>query len=646
MLLAACSTPRNTPLAPRLDTSPPPDSAFAGLPAPDQLPRAVSSATKFNGADAVVTVHCGLDDTNLLLRPPDAEAATRLTYAIYVFEGLEQIPPAVVSSTGSNEQSQIWVALADWQAQRWRFVPGFFMTHPGAVLAELGGNPNRFVSEDGRLAIAYVLHECPATVNLRSVELAVPPPVENLAATTNRWDSVRLSWDADDKSEGYRVYRRVADSLGGFELLTDEPLERYDTQFEDFKAFSLAQYEYRVASSRHYQIRGIGHTFWNSGVSTIGYRRQAELDIEDSVAMHWPANLSNYLSFFYVTAGQEDEPSIARATTYPPGEGWDIEHSGDNNFGLFDLAGQPNMGTVPFVCQQGSEVNNALITVGYSNALGAFVQVGTVATDGTLDWEEAVELRDAPQTHMLGFARHGAVLLAFKWNEATQRIETMLSQDGAGRSWFEYDPDSWMNITSRRPEGGIQASSLWSVMSVCFRESGSSQAVVIQDSPEEWQDISPGIAVRGQPQMHTGRVNIFEAVTALFHIPADGSSIVCLPRKGGAWLTGQERVIGSSVGGGITELSMYAQPEGSTNSYVAWAEDGNVWFSHGTDQAFLDWSEPQLIDDTGVCSDLRVLFVGTDPEWLTNYVFVAYLRTLEDGTRQLTYRDMQSLLPD
>lgn len=80
------------------------------------------------------------------------------------------------------------------------------------------------------------------TLRMRNV-----PPVSNLLATSNA-NVVSLSWDkAEGDFDGYFVYR--IDSMGGFKLLTQEPLKDVRS-FTDDQNFYTGDYEYAVYTTR------------------------------------------------------------------------------------------------------------------------------------------------------------------------------------------------------------------------------------------------------------------------------------------------------------------------------------------------------------------------------------------------------------
>lgn len=115
-------------------------------PAGHFLPQKLAAAAEVGqtGSRAVKQAHGVVDGTALMLTAPAGE----LAYAQYRFDGVpgETLGELTFSGSGLSEGGEIWIAVADYAAMRWRFLPAQTGASGSVNLAEL---PGSFVSPGG-----------------------------------------------------------------------------------------------------------------------------------------------------------------------------------------------------------------------------------------------------------------------------------------------------------------------------------------------------------------------------------------------------------------------------------------------------------------------------------------------------------------
>jgi hypothetical protein len=636
LLLVACGQPGS-----RTAVLPSGASTFQ-LPKPSSLKAATSAQLHYNGAECIAQRGGEVIWDKLVLRTGagmGAGPAGELAWAAYAFGPLTTVPRALRVTSGTNYAARVWVAVANHARNRWDYVPGEFKGGPTFYLDELG-DPTPYLSAEGQLLVAVLLMGADAPWELRTIEVPQPAEAEDVTASQDRWEGVRLNWSEQAQAQAYRIFRREgADWLE----VTPAPLGKYAVEFTDYDAPSGTS-EYRLVVGRQYMIRSIPEWFWSPGVTVTGQRPQSTLPLDSAgIEAYWPANLHNRLSFFFTTTAVPEEPAVAWSSTFPPGHGWSMHPSGEDGFGQFHLGAAGSV-EPPFTVNQYDEINNPAISLAYSGPDGCYCQVGLLNSEGEVEWEAPVQLRSEPSLHLLGLVDVPRHLIAFMWNDATEQIEAMQTVDELGRIWTPFDAMSWMTVSGRRPGGPVDLNTVEGAVLVCFAEAETDAAVVLRNAPGEgWTDISPTLTVRGTPRMRMIQKGLGPG-SGLVYLRGDGSAIELLRRENDAWAASPvELYAGASE---ITEWDLRMNGAPSNDNYLVFITNGELWFRHTYNPDFSAWLPALPVDQDTSCRLPRTTVVGTDETFTQRMVFACYVKDAPSGLPELNYRDLKAIVDE
>lgn len=627
------------------------DGLGALLPSVDELARGTSGLMHVSGEDYVRQHGGQVENTDLVLTyvPPELVGGgptgpgpeTHLAFAVYAIDGAGEQPLTLEVKVGYDNDAVFWLGFADWQGRTWNFSNGH---QHGSVLMgieDLPGGAERYVSPEGRIALAVVLLEEYVPLRIHFVEVTTATEVEGLTAGTDRWDGVQLTWQGDDNADGYQLYRRptiVPDDV--WEQVTDDPIEGYTEDFLDTTVLGGLEYEYRLSVGFWRLVDGTPRWFWSNGVTAVGKRHLSHLDADFTV--YWPANMYKYLTFFQVPI---EAPQIIRAqqtTSYPPGDGWIVYDEATEGFSGIELSSLEQFGS-PFALYQEEDIDNQELTMLYSTSAGLYSHLATITAEGDVTWETPVLVREAGP-HLLGVIRMPRRIGAVSWNPVLSRIELVDSIDMMGRDWYPFDPDgiAWHVIGDRVPDGTLDLRYFGGGERITFRERDTGEIVSYKRSGD-WDDISPGIVCGPGPTTRIVLNGFGLHGYAIIYLTPDGKRIKMLRQSSsGDWLI--HEIVDLVIAKGestISEFALLTSEEVSWQNYLAYVLDGELHLRYTEYASFASFDNPVLVDDADGIHDLRVIKIGAGENW-TSLKFVTYLSDGPDGQTRLNFRDMDT----
>lgn len=625
------------------------DGLGDALPSVDELTRGTSGLMHVSGEDYVRQHGGQVENTDLVLTyvPPELVGGgptgpgpeTHLAYAVYAIDGAAEQPLTLEVKVGYDNEAVYWLGFADWQGRTWNFSDGY---HYGSVLTgieDLPGGAERFVSPEGRVALAVVLLDENVPLRIHFVEVTTATEVQDLTASTDRWDGVHLTWEGDDNADGYHLYRRptiIPDDA--WEQVTDDPISGFAEEYLDTTALGGLEYEYRLSVGFWRLVQGLPRWFWSEGTTTIGKRHLSHLNVD--LTAYWPANMYKYLAFFQTPTAAPQTISAQQTTSYPPGDGWIAYSEATEGFGGIELGSLEQFGS-PFTLYQEEDLDNQTLCMLYSNSAGLFSHVATITPEGEAAWETPVTVREAGP-HLLGVIRMPRRIGAVTWNQTLGRIELVDSIDMMGRDWYPFDPDgiAWHVVGERVPDGNLDLRYFGGGERITYRERDTGE-IVCYEREGTWKDISPGIVCGPGPTSRVVINGFGLPGYAIIYLTPDGKRIKMLRQNNtGDWLTFEivDLVIakGEST---ISEFALLTSDEVSWQNYLAYVLDGELYVRYTEYASFASFDNPALVDDAPGIHDLRVIRLGSGENW-TSLKFVTYLSDGPGGQQRLNFRDM------
>lgn len=629
-----------------------PASPRNGIPAPSQLPRGVSSIAELDGLACQLSqgAQPSLTEAGLQLRAPAVvESPFKGAFAIYVFNGLARTPATVRLELKSQFKADCWVGLASWKRNCWDWTPGAFKASPTLAPSDYEGQPGEYLSLDGRFAIVVVLNDDIEPVIVKKLKITTTDEIESLTATDSRWDGIRLDWSGPAEADGYRIFRRPAGSADWQAAagITGQPLDGFEDHYRDIVPPANAQYEYLVQAGFHLPVLGEMRWFWSAGLTAVGSRAGWATDGTSlGATSQFAVNLGNRLSFFYTPGGSTSDLQILSAGTYPALNEWTHYGPGDGGMDTGPLSTSQQFLPAPVAVLSESTTNNPLVTTGYSNADGAFIQVATIDQQNQPLFETPVRLRESESDiHILGLTKVPIKsIMALLWNGNANRLELMQSFDEFGRVWFVFDPEQapWQIVTNQVPEGRVDLRVLGFPIYVSFAEQSSHTCVVMYLN-DGWHNVSPGITCAPGPQSRGITMEGFQPAKALLYTTEDRSQIRVLRNVANEWQLGDGNetvAVQAPTGSSIGEFDSYTLGEQSFDNYLVYTIAGQLFFSHSSDSPLRMWSEPILLDPATDCHDVQILLNGSD-ENSTTYLVATYLSQDASGITRINFRDLR-----
>ena len=629
------------------------------LPLPAEISRTASGALITDGSMALQSAGCCINGDHLYLAldgaidqvPPIedepalfSEPHRGLAYAVYSLKTLGPRPSTLRLQTGANFKTPIWLALANWRRGSWDFTPGKFFSTPEISLSAYGQGLNDYLNADGEVMVAIVVEDNTEPVEIHELQLNIVSEVDDLTASTNRWEGIRLRWDPDTDADAHRIWRRLADSGEGWLELSPEPLLNVQ-EYDDLAVPDGRVYEYLIRSADKCYPLGEQKLFWSNGRVVRGSVRPSTLkDVDPGVSRVLPVNLHNYLSFVCLSEEEAPMMSALRAAEFPPQAEWHNYGSAD---GIDSQLLSPVEGfEVPMHLYALETVNNPGANVGYTTAQGAFSQVATADIAGTVIWEQPVYVRE-PGHIVLDLVRLPRRIGMLTWNTNVARMELLDSIDMLGRYWYEFDPVTypWMIVTTRKPEGAIDVLDSTGPLIICFRAEDSSGPVVLRSDGPEWTDISPQVEVGSAGlRLLSGLTHPALPARMLFYTDVAGSEL-CMLTQDHSELWHEDEVVtlvSAAPESSIAEFAIAVHGSYSHQNYLAYIEDGKVYAMECINAYFESWTEPQLISDSGSCRNLNIIPVGTSEDFSESYDFLSFVEEDGSGQTQIRYIDLST----
>lgn len=630
-----------------------------GLPAPGELPRSASSTQVQVGISCVAqqggTAHgselvLSLHTTGENAEGQPEEIVLPYAFATYVFSGMSQPPAALHITALGDYETEFWIGLADWNAGTWDFSPGHFFSSPGIALGGFEGGPEKYVSSDGRLAVAIILGVDKAPLRIQQLELTQLSDVNSFAASTNRWDGVLLSWSKETGADGYMLYRRLADS-GSVEpwiAFSSEPFSRSVLEYLDSDVDGCRTYDYILKTGYRIAVNGELRWMYSSGALASGQRQVTSVGPgPQDLATYWPTSFYNRVSFFWQPSDVAEGIKGLRNEGFPAVDDWQemsISSDGTTPAELLTMEGF----APPFMVQQSQEINAATVTIGWSTAEGTFAQVVTTDADGLTLWEPPVQVREAG-SYFLGFLQMPRRMGCVTWNPQLNRMELVDSADLRGRVWYEFQPNDfpWMIIGNRRPEGALEMHYFTAAELISYREAGSGDLVVIRHDFNAWTDISPGIKSGIRPRVVQVMAPGQPAGFGVVFLDDTGRRIRLIRQTSDdSWLVNEiEDLLIAKDGQTISEFDLYTIGEVSYANYLAYVLNDDLYFCYTNHPGLQDFDSPVLVDGSNDISHLNLIRVGTDDEGTKSNLFATYYSHDADNVLRINFRDLLALQP-
>ncbi len=567
------------------------------------------------------------------------------TYATYVFDGIDSLPPILEVQTHGENTSRLYPAIANWRTNRWDFGFGHIYTYSthSFPLPQLEEQPGDFLSPEGRVAIAFVKVDEDGPSWLDSLSFWEPQEVIGVVASEGLWDGINVSWEVPGGTNYVRIERR-AQGVSVWEMITEEPIAANLITYKDQSAEGGVFYEFRVSGGFLWNTVLGPQYYWTTGKKAIGLRNVDTVSLgmnEEEYLV--PGNSFNRLSFFFAPSNDANGVHAVRNNSFPPGQDWDLFDETSTNFPYLNVVNNPDFGPGINVFHL-NELNNPLINITYSDGTGAYSYSALLDQEGHFNWLDPGVVRTGPN-HVLGIMALERRLACFTWNSQSQRIEMAESVDNEGTFWWNYNPNgTWAKVSSSKPKGPLNVSATMR-QSIAFRETGTNDVVICKKGNEGWEQEKVGIETSYRPVLQNIKINQLDNSGAVFYRDMDGKRIrLVRSHDGSGWLTNQqETLVLVKDADQIDEFVHYMLEPPSNFNILAYTHNGNLKFKFSSKTGQDVWTEEFLIDDSGNCRNIDITRVGTDLQW-SYFTFLSYIRNDESGNAQLKFVDLNSLL--
>jgi hypothetical protein len=633
--------------------APAPQPAVPGaLPSPSEL-RQASSALHLAGSQCLDQRGGEPSGTELVFAadddPKDTSAIPQGFYfAVYAFSQPPQTTAAVTLRFSSNYQNPVWLACANWERDTWDLSPSSFFSNAGYSFGDDPQGISRFISPAGMLAVAVLIPSPNYAVHLQSVDLMIPDTLTGLTASDDRWDGILLNWDQSDDCDGYMILRRTLeqDGPGPWAKLIEDPISRFTSEYMDQNTEGIFDYEYSVQKVYRLFIGNTERLYYGPGALDIGHRQVTSAVAGPLMPVaYWPTSFYNRFALFWTPYNGPGIRGIAN-NSYPVDNNWNaVNYLG----GAPDLELLQEDGLAPaFGLIEGQELNNTVITIGYSTADGLFTQVGDITSDGAAEWSEPVKVRDAG-SYFLGFLQLPRRLGALSWNLELQRMELVDSIDLHGRYWYEFQPEDfpWMLVDDRQPAGPVDCSYFIAGEIVSFMDVATNQLVILEHGNNQWFDLSPGVACSPGAKVVWLTSPGYPSSLSVVYIDDQHRRLrLARTRYTGEWLLNEIEDLFIAKGSEqLGEFALFTTGESSYMNYLVYTVNGQLFMMYSNHPGLQLMGSPQLVDDSTDVAGLKLLRVGTPPGGYSSSVLATYFSEDQDGVTRLNFRDLQMLLP-
>lgn len=652
LLLSACSK-NDLSVSNNLDvaaqSSPSVEIAQAGLPALSQLKQSSSMLAGIEGSAFNYSHNVSIEDTTAILGYSGGLVpGTQLkdyTYAIYVFNDLQDLPPILAVETEGENTSRLYVAVANWRTGRWDFGFGHiysYSTH-SFPLPELEEQPGDFISSSKELAVAFIKVDEDGPARIKKLNFWEPDEIVDVQASEGLWEGINVSWEGAAGTDLVNIERR-AQGVSTWETVITDPIAANLLTYSDSAVEGGIYYEYRVSGGYRWDTVLGAKYYWTTGKKAIGLRSV------DSVAIGMnneeylvPGNSFNRLSFYFAPNNDPNGVHAIRNTSFPPGQDWELFDETSTNFPYMNVAKHPDFGHEINIFHL-NELNNPLVNITYSDATGCYAYAALLDNEGNYEWLNPGIVRTG-NNHVLGLMALERRLACFTWNDDTQQIEFVDSIDNEGTFWNEYNKTGIFSVVSHKKPLGRVIISPTLRQSLCFREKATNDVVVCMKGNSGWEEESVGIVTSSAPVLQNIKLNQLDNTRAVFYRSEDGKRIKIVRNfEGVGWLTNQQETpVIAKDEDTINEFIHYMLEPPSNFNILAYTINGNLNFKFSAKAGQDVWSREILLDDSGTCRNLNITRIGTDLEW-AYFTFLSYLRTDELGNSQLKFVDLNSIL--
>ena len=631
------------------DSIAPTEIDLAGLPALSDLQKSSSAVAGMDGAAFSYSHHVTIDGSTAQLEYDGSvipgTGVRDFTYAVYVFSGVEALPPILAVDTEGENTSRLYTAIANWRTGRWDFGFGHVYTYSthSFPLPDLEAQPGDFISPDNTLAFAFIKVDEDGPSRIKSLSFWEPQEIVDVQASDGLWDGIRVGWNSAEGTDLVRIERRAQGVAVWDEILT-EPIAANLLTYNDQSAEGGIFYEYRVSGGYRWDTVFGPVYYWTSGKKAIGSRSIDSVSIGMNNEEYLvPGNSFNRLSFYFAPNNDANGLHAVRNTSFPPGQDWELFDETSTNFPYINVAFSEDFGHEINIFHL-NELNNPLVNIAYSDGTGCYAYAALLDNVGNYDWLNPGIIRTG-SNHILGLMELERRLACFTWNDATSRMEMVESVDNEGTYWWEYNPsDLWAVVSQRRPLGKVIISPTLR-QSLSFREKSTNDVVVCMKGSEGWIEEVVGITTGAEPALQNIKLNQLDNTRAVFYLTEDRKRIKIVRNYDGlGWLTNQqESPVIVSDADSISEFEHYMLEPPSNFNVLAYVVNGNLYFKFTSKTGQDAWSKEFLVNESGTCRNINITRIGTDLEW-AYFTFLSYIYTDEQGLSQLKFVDLDSIL--
>jgi hypothetical protein len=651
-ILSACSKTDLT-VSTSLDShalnSPNTEIAEAGLPALSQLKQSSAMLAGMDGSAYSYSHNAVQDGTSAVLEYAGAlvpgSQLPDYTYAIYLFNDIQSLPPILAVETEGENTSRLYVAVANWRTGRWDFGFGHvysYSTH-SFPLPELEQQPGDFISGDKTLAVAFVKVDNDGPARINKLNFWEPEEIIDVQATEGLWEGITVSWEGAPNTDLVNIERR-AQGVPVWEQVLTVPIAANLLQYSDTVAEGGIYYEYRVSGGFRWDTVLGPKYYWTTGKKAIGLRSVDTVEIGMNNAEYlMPGNSFNRLSFYFAPNNDPNGVHAIRNTSFPPGQDWELFDETSTNFPYLNVADHPDFGREINIFHL-NELNNPLVNITYSDETGCYAYAALLDSEGHYEWLNPGIVRTG-NNHVLGVMALERRLACFTWNDDTQQIEFVDSIDNEGTFWNVYNQTGIFSVVStKKPLGRVTISQTLR-QSLSFREKATNDVVICMKSNTGWDEESVGIVTSATPVLQNVKLNQLDNTRVVIYLNDDRSRIKIVRHfEGAGWLTNQQETpVLVKDEDTINEFIHYMLEPPSNFNILAYTVNGKLYFKFSSKAGQDVWSKEILLDDSGSCRNLNITRIGTDLEW-AYFTFLSYLRTDDLGNSQLKFVDLNSIL--